>query len=52
MRSSLVFVESICDDDNIIRANVRETKLKSPDYENVPEDEAVSASHAMDCTIS
>ena len=26
------FVESICTDDAIIRSNVRETKLKSPDY--------------------
>lgn len=27
-----VFIESICTDEAIIRANVRETKLKSPDY--------------------
>lgn len=26
------FIESICTDDKIIRSNVRETKLKSPDY--------------------
>lgn len=26
------FIESICTDDDIIRSNVRETKLKSPDY--------------------
>lgn len=32
----------MCNDDDIIRANVRETKLKSPDYKEVPEDMAVA----------
>lgn len=38
----LVFIESICNDESIIRANVRETKLKSPDYKDQPESSAVS----------
>ena len=38
----LVFIESICTDEAIIRGNVRETKLKSPDYAHVPESEAVA----------
>eukprot|EP01138_Halocafeteria_seosinensis_P013068 gb/GECG01013346.1/.p1 GENE.gb/GECG01013346.1/~~gb/GECG01013346.1/.p1 ORF type:complete len:599 (+),score=83.85 gb/GECG01013346.1/:1-1797(+) len=38
---NLIFIESKCDDETIIRANVRETKLKSPDYQDIPEDEAV-----------
>ncbi len=37
----VVFIESICDDPAIIEANVRQTKLHSPDYAGVPEDEAV-----------
>lgn len=28
----LLFLESICSDERIIQSNVRETKLKSPDY--------------------
>lgn len=31
----LMWVESICDDDNIIEENIRETKLTSPDYQGV-----------------
>ncbi len=42
IRFQLVFIESICTDETIIRANVRETKLKSPDYKDMPEAEAVS----------
>jgi broad specificity phosphatase PhoE len=38
----LVFVESVCNDEQVIRANVRETKLKSPDYSNLPENVAVA----------
>jgi broad specificity phosphatase PhoE len=38
----LVFIESVCNDDEVIRSNVRETKLKSPDYKEVPEDMAVA----------
>jgi broad specificity phosphatase PhoE/predicted kinase len=37
----VVFIESICDDERIIEANVRETKLRSPDYEGVDPEEAV-----------
>jgi broad specificity phosphatase PhoE len=37
----VVFIESICDDSEIIDANVRQTKLFSPDYVGVPADEAV-----------
>ena len=37
----VVFVESICDDPAIIEANIRATKARSPDYEGVPEEEAV-----------
>jgi broad specificity phosphatase PhoE len=31
-RFQLVFIESVCSDDEIIRSNVQETKLKMPDY--------------------
>lgn len=41
-RCQLVFIESICTDESIIRANVRETKLKSPDYKGVGEADAVA----------
>jgi broad specificity phosphatase PhoE len=37
----VVFIESVCDDPAIIDANVRQTKLFSPDYVGVPADEAV-----------
>ncbi len=37
----VVFVESICNDPAIIEANIRATKSRSPDYEGVPEEEAV-----------
>lgn len=37
----LVWVESICNDNSIIEANIRETKLTSPDYTNVNPDIAV-----------
>ncbi|KAI0989781.1 hypothetical protein GJ496_006980 [Pomphorhynchus laevis] len=36
----ILFVESICDDDQVINNNVQSVKLSSPDYENVPEDKA------------
>jgi hypothetical protein len=38
----LVFVEAICTDERIIRSNIRETKMKSPDYRNMREEEAVA----------
>ncbi|AKT37217.1 6-phosphofructo-2-kinase/fructose-2,6-bisphosphatase [Chondromyces crocatus] len=37
----VVFIESICGDEAIIETNVRETKLRSPDYEGVDAREAV-----------
>lgn len=37
----VVFIESVCNDPSVIEANVRETKLKSPDYEDTDPDEAV-----------
>ncbi|MDP9033757.1 MAG: 6-phosphofructo-2-kinase/fructose-2,6-bisphosphatase [Myxococcota bacterium] len=37
----VVYVESICNDPTLVEANIRATKARSPDYEGVPEDEAV-----------
>lgn len=37
----LFFVESICDDPNVIGSNVREVKINSPDYKNIDSDTAV-----------
>jgi broad specificity phosphatase PhoE/predicted kinase len=37
----VVFVESICTDASIVESNIRATKARSPDYEGVPEEEAV-----------
>ena len=37
----VVFIESICNDPEIIDTNVRQTKLFSPDYVGIPADEAV-----------
>jgi broad specificity phosphatase PhoE len=36
----VVFVESICEDPTLIEANIRETKLRSPDYAGVDPEEA------------
>lgn len=38
----VLFIEIRCDDPSIIEANVRNTKLSSPDYEDIDPDEAVS----------
>ena len=38
----VVFVESICNDPAIVETNIRATKARSPDYEGVPEEQAVS----------
>jgi broad specificity phosphatase PhoE len=38
----LVFIESICDDPAVIDATVRETKLKSPDYDGVDPEAAAA----------
>ncbi|XP_055947240.1 6-phosphofructo-2-kinase/fructose-2,6-bisphosphatase-like [Argiope bruennichi] len=37
----LFFIESLCDDENIIEANLKEVKIKSPDYKNRDVDEAL-----------
>ncbi|XXX77179.1 6-phosphofructo-2-kinase/fructose-2,6-bisphosphatase [Sorangium sp. So ce134] len=37
----VVFIESICNDESIIETNVRETKLRSPDYQGVDPEEAL-----------
>jgi broad specificity phosphatase PhoE/predicted kinase len=37
----VVFIESICDDEAVIDANVRETKVSSPDYAGVDPEQAV-----------
>lgn len=37
----VVFIESICEDPTILEANIRETKLTSPDYAGMDPDEAV-----------
>ncbi|GFU12519.1 hypothetical protein NPIL_661261 [Nephila pilipes] len=38
----LFFIESLCDDENIIEANLKEVKVKSPDYKNRDVEEALS----------
>lgn len=38
---SVLFVESVCDDDAIIASTIRETKLKSPDYAGIDPELAV-----------
>ena len=38
----VVFIESVCEDPAIIEANIRETKLSSPDYVGMDPDEAVA----------
>jgi broad specificity phosphatase PhoE len=38
----VLFIEIRCDDPHVIEANIRSTKLSSPDYENVDPDEAVA----------
>ena len=38
----VLFIEIRCDDPQIIEANIRSTKLSSPDYEDVDPDEAVT----------
>src|SRR5262245_31896008 len=38
----VVFIESICADPAVIEATVRETKLKSPDYDGVDPEEAAA----------
>ncbi len=37
----VVYVESVCNDPDVIEANIRQTKLRSPDYEGVAESKAI-----------
>uniref|UniRef100_T1KGC8 6-phosphofructo-2-kinase domain-containing protein n=2 Tax=Tetranychus urticae TaxID=32264 RepID=T1KGC8_TETUR len=37
----LFFVESICEDPEIVEANIREVKVHSPDYRNMAQDKAL-----------
>ena len=39
---SVLFIETICDIPQVIETNIRETKLHSPDYANMPEEEAMA----------
>jgi broad specificity phosphatase PhoE/predicted kinase len=39
--AQVVFIECICEDESVVDANVRETKLRSPDYVGVEPEEAV-----------
>jgi broad specificity phosphatase PhoE/predicted kinase len=39
---AVVFLELVCEDPSIIEANIRETKVTSPDYEGRDPDEAVA----------
>ncbi|XP_067227671.1 6-phosphofructo-2-kinase/fructose-2,6-bisphosphatase 1 isoform X4 [Chanodichthys erythropterus] len=44
------FIESICDDPEIIEANIMQVKLSSPDYENYDKEEAlVDFLNRIDC---
>lgn len=39
---SVVFVESVCEDEAVIESNIRQTKLHMPDYAGADPDEAVA----------
>ncbi len=39
---NVVFVESVCDDQSIVEANIRAVKLKMPDYKDLSDEEAVA----------
>jgi broad specificity phosphatase PhoE/predicted kinase len=39
---SVVFVESVCEDESVIESNIRQTKLHMPDYAGVDPDDAVA----------
>lgn len=41
-KHNIIFVESICNDDDIINANIRATKLHSPDYRDCDAEQAVA----------
>ena len=40
--ASVLFIETLCDDPNIIEANIRQTKLSAPDYQDVDPEAAVA----------
>eukprot|EP00123_Amoebidium_parasiticum_P007979 comp18496_c0_seq1/m.19871 comp18496_c0_seq1/g.19871 ORF comp18496_c0_seq1/g.19871 comp18496_c0_seq1/m.19871 type:complete len:373 (-) comp18496_c0_seq1:342-1460(-) len=40
--AQVFFIESVCDDDSIIKANIEEVKITSPDYKDFNSDEAVA----------
>jgi 6-phosphofructo-2-kinase / fructose-2,6-biphosphatase 2 len=37
----LFFVESLCDDARVIESNIKEVKIRSPDYKNFDSDKAI-----------
>lgn len=41
-RFKLFFVESICDDPNLIESNIIEVKVSSPDYTNMNKEDALN----------
>ena len=40
--ATVLFIETICDDPEVIEANIRQTKLSAPDYAGVDPDQAVA----------
>jgi broad specificity phosphatase PhoE/predicted kinase len=40
--ASVLFIETVCDDPEIIEANIRQTKLSAPDYQDVDPEAAVA----------
>ena len=40
--AEVIFIESICEDDAVVEANVRENKLRSPDYQEMAPEAAVA----------
>jgi hypothetical protein len=45
----LLWVESVCDDDMLIEKNIKETKLFSPDYKGMNQEEG--SQHAPVCYL-
>ncbi len=39
--TQVVFIESICEDESVVEANVRANKLRSPDYADIAPEEAI-----------
>ena len=40
--AELIWIESICDDEDVIERNIKLTKLNNPDYINIPSEQATS----------